>query len=186
MHKASWQALTPSLTQANAHFNFNFHCRSAPNHPGKGSDPPKIMEMPIWTWKIFPKKRAPNQPGKGLDPPPNGQCPNRGGANFQGASLTTSRPNSQQKKDCHFIPTVPQLLSRNRRIQNWRFVNVCSHFYCPAKANWKYITKMSGCHIIVTMQCSKYRWKTHSRMVMMLTISMTLTMMSEISLDGIW
>ena len=31
MHKASWQALTPSLTQANAHVNFNFHCISAPN-----------------------------------------------------------------------------------------------------------------------------------------------------------
>ena len=25
-HKASWQTLTPSLTQANAHLNFNFHC----------------------------------------------------------------------------------------------------------------------------------------------------------------
>ena len=37
-HKASWQALTPSLTKANTHLNFNFHCTSAPNHPGKGSE----------------------------------------------------------------------------------------------------------------------------------------------------
>ena len=29
--KASWQALTPSLTQANTHLSFNFHCISAPN-----------------------------------------------------------------------------------------------------------------------------------------------------------
>ena len=39
-HKPSWQALTPSLTKANANSNFNFHCISAPNHPGKVSDPP--------------------------------------------------------------------------------------------------------------------------------------------------
>ena len=43
--EASWEALTPSLTQANAHFNFNFHCISAPNHPGKGSDPPNGGEF---------------------------------------------------------------------------------------------------------------------------------------------
>ena len=36
--KVSWQALSPSLTKANAYFNFNFHCISARNHPGKGSD----------------------------------------------------------------------------------------------------------------------------------------------------
>ena len=46
MHKASWQALTPSLTQANAHFNFNFHCITAPNHSRKGSDPPKCPNAP--------------------------------------------------------------------------------------------------------------------------------------------
>ena len=37
--------------------------KSAPNHPGKGLDPPKSS-------KFFPKKVAPNHPGKGLDPPP--------------------------------------------------------------------------------------------------------------------
>ena len=26
---------------------------SAPNHPGKGLDPPKIKQMPVWTWKIL-------------------------------------------------------------------------------------------------------------------------------------
>ena len=26
---------------------------SAPNHPGKGLDPPKIKQMPLWTWKIL-------------------------------------------------------------------------------------------------------------------------------------
>ena len=52
-HKASWQALTPTLTKANAHLNFNFHCISAPNHPGKHFDPPTIKQMPIWTWTIL-------------------------------------------------------------------------------------------------------------------------------------
>ena len=33
----SWQALTPSLTKLQT-LNFNFHCISAPNHPGKDSD----------------------------------------------------------------------------------------------------------------------------------------------------
>ena len=45
--------------------------KSAPNHPGKGLDPPKMKE-------ILPKKVAPNHPGKGLDPPPqtgNAQMP---------------------------------------------------------------------------------------------------------------
>ena len=32
------------------HLNFNFHCISAPNHPGKGLDPPSIKQMPVWTW----------------------------------------------------------------------------------------------------------------------------------------
>ena len=46
-HKESWQALNPFLTKENAQLNFNFHCISAPNHPGKGLDPPKIKQMPI-------------------------------------------------------------------------------------------------------------------------------------------
>ena len=36
------------------HLNFNFHCISAPNHTGKGSDSPKNKQMPIWTWTILP------------------------------------------------------------------------------------------------------------------------------------
>ena len=50
-----WQykrAFSPSLTQANANLNFNFHCISTPNHPGNCFDPPpqqKSKQMPIWT-----------------------------------------------------------------------------------------------------------------------------------------
>ena len=29
------------------HLNFNFHCISAPNHPGKGSDPPNQANAPL-------------------------------------------------------------------------------------------------------------------------------------------
>ena len=46
-HKESWQALNPLLTKGNAQLNFNFHCISAPNHPGRGLDPPKIKQMPV-------------------------------------------------------------------------------------------------------------------------------------------
>ena len=35
------------------HFVYHFLWISAPNHPGKGLDPPKIKQMPIWTWKIL-------------------------------------------------------------------------------------------------------------------------------------
>ena len=34
-------------------FFYHFLWISAPNHPGKGLDPPKIKQMPIWTWKIL-------------------------------------------------------------------------------------------------------------------------------------
>ena len=36
-------------------YNYFYHFLwiSAPNHPGKGLDPPKIKQMPIWTWKIL-------------------------------------------------------------------------------------------------------------------------------------
>ena len=52
-HKKSWQALNPFFIKENAQSNFNFHCISAPNHHGKGLDPPKIKQMPIWSWKIL-------------------------------------------------------------------------------------------------------------------------------------
>ena len=52
-HKESWQALNPLLTKENAQMNFNFHCISAPNHPGKGLDPPKIKHIAIWSWQIL-------------------------------------------------------------------------------------------------------------------------------------
>ena len=35
------------------HFVYHFLWISAPNHPGKGLDPPKIKQMPVWTWKIL-------------------------------------------------------------------------------------------------------------------------------------
>ena len=37
------------------HLNFNFHCISAPNHPGKGSDPPKIRKCPFEHGQFFSK-----------------------------------------------------------------------------------------------------------------------------------
>ena len=46
-HNASWQALTPTLTKVNAYLNFNFHCTSAPNYPGKGSDPQKQAHLNV-------------------------------------------------------------------------------------------------------------------------------------------
>ena len=50
--KASWQAFTPSLTQANTHLNFNFHCRSAPNHPGNHFDPPTTKQIAHLVWGL--------------------------------------------------------------------------------------------------------------------------------------
>ena len=61
---------TPPRTQTGTLGHFISE-KSAPNHPGKGLDPPKMKE-------ILPKKVAPNHPGKGLDPPPqtgNAQMP---------------------------------------------------------------------------------------------------------------
>ena len=34
-------------------FFYHFLWISAPNHPGKGLDPPNIKQMPVWTWKIL-------------------------------------------------------------------------------------------------------------------------------------
>ena len=42
MHKCPkpyWQGFRSPQNQGNAHFNFNFQCISAPNHPGKGFRP---------------------------------------------------------------------------------------------------------------------------------------------------
>ena len=58
-HKASWQ-LVSSLTKANAHLNLNFDCKSALNHPSKGSVPPKTSKCPflftknklIMAWRV--------------------------------------------------------------------------------------------------------------------------------------
>ena len=37
------------------HLNFNVHCISAPNHPGKGSDPPKTSKCPFQLGHFFSK-----------------------------------------------------------------------------------------------------------------------------------
>ena len=41
------------LTFLTIYFQICFHCISAPNHPGKGLDPPKTKQMPIWSWQIL-------------------------------------------------------------------------------------------------------------------------------------
>ena len=50
----------PSLTKANTHLNFTFHCISAPNHPGTGSDPPNTSLCPFELGQFFSKLFAPN------------------------------------------------------------------------------------------------------------------------------
>ena len=83
--KASWQALTPSLTQANTHLNFNFHCISAPNHPGKHFDPPTIKQIAHLNLDNSSLNKCPKPSWQALrPPPPNGQCPFEPGDNFGG------------------------------------------------------------------------------------------------------
>ena len=70
------------------HLNFNFHCISAPNHPGKGSDPPNQANAPL-NMDNSSQNKCPKPFGQGSRPPPPfGQCPNRPGIFLTGASLT--------------------------------------------------------------------------------------------------
>ena len=92
-------AIAPPPPHSNGHSGALHLGKSAPNHPGKGPDPPKIKQ-------ILPKKVAPNHPGKGLDPPPNGQCPNAWGDFFGGASLSSSAKKLKQKSDLMYVVHV--------------------------------------------------------------------------------
>ena len=71
--KASWQALTPSLTQANTHLNFNFHCISAPNHPGKHFDPPTIKQIAHLNLDNSSLNKCPKPSWQAFRPPPHAQ-----------------------------------------------------------------------------------------------------------------
>ena len=63
--------------------NFNFHCISAPNHPGKGLDPPQNQAK-------SDQKNCPKPSGQESRPPsPYGQCPNAPCMNLSGASLSS-------------------------------------------------------------------------------------------------
>ena len=76
------------------HLNFNFHCTSAPNHPGKGSDPPNQANAPL-NMDNSSQNKCPKPFGQGSRPPPPfGQCLNRPCVFFSGASLiSTSNQN---------------------------------------------------------------------------------------------
>ena len=70
------------------HLNFNFHCISAPNHPGKGSDPPNQANAPL-NMDNSSQNKCPKPFGQGSRPPPPfGQCPNRPCNFLSGASLS--------------------------------------------------------------------------------------------------
>ena len=70
------------------HLNFNFHCISAPNHPGKGSDPPNQANAPL-NMDNSSQNKCPKPFGQGSRPPPPfGQCPNRPDIFQTGASLS--------------------------------------------------------------------------------------------------
>ena len=68
----------PLHNQAITHLNFNFHCISAPKHPGKGSDPPQSSK---WALELFLNNsslnKCPKPSWQAFRPPapPNGQCP---------------------------------------------------------------------------------------------------------------
>ena len=73
------------------HLNFNFHCISAPNHPGKGSDPPNQANAPL-NMDNSSQNKCPKPFGQGSRPPPPfGQCPNRPDIFQTGASLSVTR-----------------------------------------------------------------------------------------------
>ena len=52
------------------HLNFNFHCISAPNHPGKGSDPPNQANAPL-NMNNSSQNKCPKPFGQGSRPPPH-------------------------------------------------------------------------------------------------------------------
>ena len=61
----------------------------APNHPGKGLDPPSNQANAHLILANSSLKKCPKPSGQGFRPThPYGQCPNRGDAKFKGASLT--------------------------------------------------------------------------------------------------
>ena len=71
------------------HFVYHFLWISAPNHPGKGLDPPQNQANARLNLENSSLKKCPKPSGQGFrPPPPNGQCPNRGGALLKGASLS--------------------------------------------------------------------------------------------------
>ena len=88
--KPSWQTFWPPYNQANTHLNFNFHCTSAPNHPCKHFDPPQNQAYVHLNLDNSSLNKRPKPSWQALRPPPSpyGQCPNKPGKNFRGASLT--------------------------------------------------------------------------------------------------
>ena len=53
-----------------SHLNFNFHCKSAPNHPGKHFDPPSIKQIAHLNWGTSSLKKCPKPSWQAFRPPP--------------------------------------------------------------------------------------------------------------------
>ena len=68
------------------HLNFNFHCISAPNHPGKGSDPPNQANAPL-NMDNSSQNKCPKPFGQGSRPPPH-----LGNAQIDPASFSVGLP----------------------------------------------------------------------------------------------
>ena len=54
LKRALWGTLFPGRLEQMP-FELHFHCISAPNHPGKGSDPPRIRKCPFEHGQFFSK-----------------------------------------------------------------------------------------------------------------------------------
>ena len=91
----------------------------APNHPGKGLDPPSNQANAHLILANSSLKKCPKPSGQGSRPPPYGQCPNACGMNLRGASLTRGWIHNLEIKDELFfgnLHTVSNILFSSKNI----------------------------------------------------------------------
>ena len=69
------------------HLNINFHCIGAPNHPGKGSDPPNQANAPL-NMDNSSQNKCPKPFGQGSRPHP----PHLGNARIDPATFSVGLP----------------------------------------------------------------------------------------------
>ena len=87
LKRALWGTLFPDRLEQMP-FELQFSLHKCPKPSWQGFRPPKPSKCPFEHGQFFSKISAPNHLGKGRDPPPFGQCPNRPGFFLIEASLS--------------------------------------------------------------------------------------------------